>query len=181
MASRVTTLFLFALLTVALSSKDAKKSASTNQEQEKVKGSDQKSTTILQTIEGTVEVAGVDVAVWAPKTRVVVDGGRFTGYLKSSGEFKIHNVPPGSYLVEVVSPNYMFEPVRVDISSKTGRIRSRTVDLLKAAAGTHLQYPLQFQAEKQAEFFEKREQFHILDSLKNPMVSLVHDINGYMY
>ena len=127
---------------------------------------------ILQTIEGTVEVVGQDPREWAAKTRVVVDGGRYYGYLRSTGEFKIYNVPPGSYLVEVISPNFAFVPARVDISSKTGKIRSRTVNLLKAVSGTHLPYPLQFKVEKQAEFFEKREQWNILDSLKNPMVRL---------
>ena len=171
MASRVSiAVLLFVLLSLAESNKQTKEPTVKSKEQDTAKRTDSKASPTLQTIEGTVEISGVEIRTWAPMTRVVADGGRFTGYIKSSGEFQIHNVPPGSYLVEVVSPNYIFEPIRVDISSKTGRIRSRSVDLLKAAAGTHLSYPLHFQSEKQAEFFEKREQFSFLDTLKNPMV-----------
>ena len=173
MASRVfTVVLLFVLLSLADSNKQAKEPTVSSKEQDAAKRSDSKVSPGLQTIEGMVEISGVDIRTWAPMTRVVVEGGRFTGYIKSSGEFQIYNVPPGSYLVEVVSPNFVFDPIRVDISSKTGRIRSRSVDLLKAAAGTHLPYPLHFQAEKQAAFFEKREQFSMLDTLKNPMVCM---------
>ena len=129
---------------------------------------------LVQTVEGSVEVQGISPVVWAPSTRVIVDGGRFTGYLKSTGEFKVHNMPPGTYLVEVISPNYAFDPIRVDISSKTGKVRARKVNLIKMASVSHLPYPLKFVAKTQAEFFEKREQWSWLDTLKNPMVRLVH-------
>lgn len=36
----------------------------------------------------------------------------------------VHGLKSGSYLVEVVNPDYYFEPVRVDINSK-GKIRAR--------------------------------------------------------
>ena len=133
---------------------------------------------VVQTIEGVVEVQGISPATWAPSTRVVVDGGRFTGYLKSTGEFKVHNMPPGTYLVEVISPNYAFDPVRVDISSKTGKVRARKVNLIKMASVSHLPYPLKFTAKTQSEFFDKREQWSWLDTLKNPMVRGVHIVQG---
>ena len=130
-------------------------------------------TTILQKIEGTVEVKNAGSDDWIPATRVCLDGGEYCGFLKSSGDFTIHNVPPGSYLVEVYSPNFAFESVRVDISSKNGKIRARKVNLLKSTAVTHVNYPLRFQVEQQAPFFEKRESWSLLSTLKNPMVSVV--------
>jgi hypothetical protein len=130
-----------------------------------------RSNTILQKIEGTVEVKNSGSDDWIPATKVCLDGGEYCGFLKSSGGFVIRNVPPGSYLVEVYSPNFIFESVRVDISSKNGKIRARKVNLLKSTAVTHVDYPLNFQAEKQAEFFEKREAWSLLSTLKNPMVS----------
>lgn len=126
---------------------------------------------ILQKIEGTVEVKNSVSDDWIPATKVCLDGGEYCGFLKSSGDFIIHNVPPGSYLVEVFSPNFSFESVRVDISSKNGKIRARKVNLLKSTAVTHVVYPLQFRAEKQAGFFDKRESWSLLSTLKNPMVS----------
>lgn len=126
---------------------------------------------ILQKIEGTVEVKNSGSDDWIPATKVCLDGGEYCGFLKSSGDFTIHNVPPGSYLVEVFSPNFAFESVRVDISSKNGKIRARQVNLLKSTAVTHVNYPLRFRAEKQAAFFDKREAWSLLSTLKNPMVS----------
>ncbi len=127
---------------------------------------------ILQKIEGNIQVKNADSDDWMPETRVCLDGGDYCGYLKTSGDFVIHNIPPGSYLVEVHSPNYVFDPVRIDISSKNGKIRARKVNLLKSTAVTHVNYPLQFQTEKQAAFFEKRESWNLLSTLKNPMVCL---------
>lgn len=129
---------------------------------------------IFQKIEGTVEVKTSGSDDWIPATRVCLDGGEYCGFLKSSGDFVINNVPPGSYLVEVISPNFIFESVRIDISSKNGKIRARKVNLLKSTAVTHVNYPLRFQVEKQAAFFEKREAWSMLSTLKNPMVRVTH-------
>ena len=125
---------------------------------------------ILQKIEGKVQVVSTVPEEWMHVTKVCLNGGELCGFLKSSGEFVIHNVPPGTYLVEVYSPNFVFEPVRVDISSKTGKIRARRVNLLKPTAVSHITYPLRFKAERQANFFEKRESWNLLSTLKNPMV-----------
>ena len=126
---------------------------------------------ILQKVEGRVQVFKKHTSdEWMHLTRVCLNGGDFCGYLRASGEFVIHNVPPGTYLVEVYSPNYVFDPVRVDISSKTGKIRAREVNLLKSNAVSHLPYPIKFRAYDQAIFFEKRESWSIISTLKNPMV-----------
>lgn len=41
---------------------------------------------------------------------------------RTDGSFVVHDVPSGSYVVEVISPAHKFEPVRVDITSK-GKMR----------------------------------------------------------
>ena len=129
------------------------------------------SSPIFQTIQGSVRIDGVVQPGWASRTKVVLDGGSFHGFLKENGEFEIHSVPPGTYLVEVVSPNNVFEPVRVDISSKSGKIRARKVDLLRTSNVTAVPYPLKFKSEKPAQFFEIRESWSIIETLKNPSVS----------
>lgn len=127
---------------------------------------------LFQTIEGKVIIDGARSEEWLSATTVSVDGGRYRGFLKANGEFEIHGVPPGSYLVEVTSPNYSFEPARVDVSSKTGKIRARKANTLKPKSVQYLPYPLKFKTGKQAEFFEKREPWNILNTLKNPMVHI---------
>ena len=132
----------------------------------------------LYTIQGTVNVLEADISSWGPKIKILVDGGRFVGFLKQSGEFTIHNVPAGTYLVEVVHPNYVFEPARVDISSKTGKVRARKVNVLKPGSVSSLSYPLKFEVQIQASFFEKREAWSVIDMLKNPMVGNSMDLIG---
>lgn len=46
----------------------------------------------------------------------------YLSYPRTDGSFAVNDVPSGSYVVEVISPNYRFEPVRVDITSK-GKMR----------------------------------------------------------
>lgn len=128
---------------------------------------------LLRTIEGRVVLEGVTDDGWLARTKVVVDGGRYYGFLRSNGQFEIPRVPPGSFLVEVVSPNHVFEPVRVEISSKSGKIRAKKVNLLKPSSVSSASYPLKFKADRRATFFEKREKWSIFDTLKNPMVRLI--------
>ena len=130
------------------------------------------SSATLYKIEGKVQVMDVQVSNWAPHTKVMVDGGRFVGFLKQDGSFVVNNVPPGSYLVEVSSPGHVFEPARVDISSKSGKMRARKSDLLRPSAVTVLPYPLKFKAQTQANFFTKREEWSLAQTLMNPMVTL---------
>lgn len=125
----------------------------------------------LYSIEGSAEIMdGTDPKSWLPQAKILIDGGKYIGHFRPNGDFKIFNIPPGSYLVEVVHPNFLFEPARVDISSKSGKIRARKVNLLKPGSVSSLSYPLKFQTDQQAPFFEKREEWNIIDILKNPMV-----------
>ena len=39
----------------------------------------------------------------------------------------VQGLKSGSYLVEVVNPDYFYEPVRVDINSK-GKVRARKIN-----------------------------------------------------
>ena len=103
---------------------------------------------------------------------MIVDGGKYVGLLKSDGSFTVNGVPPGSYIVEAISPNYMFEPVRVDISGRAkGKIRARKANFLQNSAVVTMPYPLKFRASEQAAFFEKREKWRVTEMLFNPMVS----------
>ena len=112
----------------------------------------------LHSIEGKVIIEEEGNSNWLSETLVVAGGGKYKGYLQQNGAFVINRVPPGSYLVEVVSPNYVFEPVRVDISSKSGKLRARKENHTVASnVVKRLQYPLVFKTNETANFFEKRE------------------------
>jgi hypothetical protein len=63
-------------------------------------------------------------------TEIVVNGRKRVGFVRPDGSFSIPGLPAGSHLVEVACPNYFFEPVKVDISSK-GKFRARKVNLVQ--------------------------------------------------
>ena len=65
----------------------------------------------------------------------MIDGGRRgEAFLREDGSFSIA-APAGSYLIEVINPDYRFEPFRVDITAK-GKIRARMVNNLQPSQVT---------------------------------------------
>lgn len=137
-------------------------------------GSNVEETSERYKIDGKITIQGFKSSDWISQTRVIVDGGNHIGFLKADGSFTVNDVPAGSYIVEVLSPNNMFEPVRVDISGRAkGKIRARKVNFLQNSAVVTLPYPLKFKAKEPAPFFEKREQWKVTDMLFNPMVLMM--------
>lgn len=110
---------------------------------------------------------------WYWRTKVVVDGGKFVGFIKEDNTFAIHGLPAGSsYLVEVVNPNFAYEPVRVDISSK-GKIRARKNNQIQPNQVTQVPYPLKFKSAGKFKYFQKREEWKVTDIFMNPMVVMM--------
>ena len=105
-------------------------------------------------------------------TRVIVNHGEFLGFIKSDGSFVVTNLPAGSYLVEVTHPDFFYEPIRVDITSK-GKMRARKVNYLSASAVHQLNYPLRFKAKAPYKYFLTRETWKVTDFLFNPMVLMM--------
>lgn len=123
----------------------------------------------------TVQSYRVEGRVRAPygseltKMKVVLDDGSHVGFVRPDGHFTIHNVPRGSYIAQAVSTSLVFEPVRVEITSK-GAIRARKLSHLRPSAVTIVKYPLDFNAVGPPRYFQQREKFSIFDLLKNPYV-----------
>jgi len=109
---------------------------------------------------------------WQAVTRVHVNGGEFIGFVKRDGGFVVHNIPSGSYLVEVLHPEYTFEPVRVEINSK-GKFRARKVNNIQTSLVNQVPYPLKIKALGKTRYFQAREQWRITDFLFNPMVMMM--------
>ncbi|XP_031409623.1 ER membrane protein complex subunit 7 [Meleagris gallopavo] len=93
-------------------------------------------------------------------------------YFRTDGSFVVHDVPSGSYVVEVISPAHKFEPVRVDITSK-GKMRARYVNYIKTSEVVRLPYPLQMKSSGPPSYFIKRESWGWTDFLMNPMVVMM--------
>uniref|UniRef100_A0A1B6EB66 ER membrane protein complex subunit 7 beta-sandwich domain-containing protein n=1 Tax=Clastoptera arizonana TaxID=38151 RepID=A0A1B6EB66_9HEMI len=109
---------------------------------------------------------------WQANTFVTVKGGYHLGFLREDGTFVISNVPSGSYVVEVVNPNYTFEAVRVEINSK-GKYRARKVNYIQTSQVIQVPYPLKMKPLGQVHYFQVREQWRLIDFIFNPMVLMM--------
>lgn len=105
-------------------------------------------------------------------TRILVDDGKYVGFLRADGTFTIPGLTSNSYVIEVSSPRNVYEPVRVDINSK-GKIRTRRLNLIQPSDVTMLRYPMTFESKGYPNYFFKREQFRVLDILMSPMVLMM--------
>ncbi|KAG6463030.1 ER membrane protein complex subunit 7-like [Manduca sexta] len=110
--------------------------------------------------------------VWQVDTRVHVNGGEYIGFIRDDGVFVIHNVPSGSYVVEIIHPDYMYEPVRVEINSK-GKYRARKVNYIQTSQVIQVPYPLRMKPLSRFRYFQVREQWRLTDFLFNPMVIMM--------
>ncbi|XP_066539712.1 endoplasmic reticulum membrane protein complex subunit 7-like isoform X2 [Hoplias malabaricus] len=123
-------------------------------------------------IEGRAVVYGVRTEDWVPSSLVLVDGEEHVGFIRLDGSFTVNDVPSGSYVVQISSPLYRFEPVRVDITSK-GKMRARRVNYIKTSEVVQLPYPLQMRCNGLHAYFIQRETWGWSDFLMNPMVLMM--------
>ncbi|GFT18094.1 ER membrane protein complex subunit 7 [Nephila pilipes] len=123
-------------------------------------------------IDGTVIPPDVITPEWLLSTKVLVNGGERLGFLRNDGSFHVSNVEPGSYVVEVVNPNQVYEPTRVDINSK-GKFRARKLNYVQTNLVQQMPYPLKFKVRAPFKYFQVREAWRITDFLMNPMILMM--------
>lgn len=123
-------------------------------------------------IQGKLTPPDIKSLTWLSDTTVIVDGGKRRVFLREDSSFVIQGLNSGSYLVEVVNPDYMYEPVRVDINSK-GKHRARKNNLVQPSQVSQLPYPLRLKPMGKFRYFQKREEWKVTDVLFNPMVMMM--------
>ncbi|VDM61473.1 unnamed protein product [Angiostrongylus costaricensis] len=109
---------------------------------------------------------------WAANSRVLLNHGEYIGFVREDGSFVVDNVASGSYIVQVENVDFVFEPIRVDITAK-GKIRARKLSVLQPNVVNQLPYPLKLSAREPTKYFRKREEWRITDMLMNPMVLML--------
>lgn len=109
---------------------------------------------------------------WQTNTKIHVNGGRYLGFVKEDGSFVVHNISPGSYILEAVNSEYVYEPVRVEINSK-GKFRARKVNHIQTSQVIQIAYPLRLKPLGRTKYFQVREQWRITDFLFNPMILMM--------
>ena len=127
-------------------------------------------------IEGKVAPPDFIPKDWYWTTKIYLEGGKRMGYLKDDNSFVITGLPSGTYLLEVLNPDYYYESVRVDINSK-GKVRARKVNNVqpkkRPAEPDVLHYPLQLKSLGRFKYFQAKEEWKVTDILMNPTVIMM--------
>lgn len=111
-------------------------------------------------------------------TRVVLDDGTYSGWVTRNGNFHIPHVPPGTYILTVLSPQHWFDQLRIDVlpSSDLPEVRPYLPGTpLYSSTAQHitLPYPLHLEPKRKLDFFVPQESFNALALLKSPMVIMM--------
>jgi len=109
---------------------------------------------------------------WHSITTVTIDGGKRRAFLKEDNSFVFQGLAPGSYLVEVDNPEYVYEDIRIDINFK-GKHRARKNNPVQPNQVNQLPYPIKAKPLGKYRYFEKREEWKVTDVLFNPMVMMM--------
>ncbi|KAI7868145.1 hypothetical protein BDF14DRAFT_1796773 [Spinellus fusiger] len=102
-------------------------------------------------------------------TRVTLNGQAYTTLVDISGEFVLHNVAPGSYLLEIHSIDYIFPKLRVDVTENTVQAAYTVTGGAWDTRGALMQHPLEIRSLAKADYFIEKQNFQIMGILKNPM------------
>lgn len=123
-------------------------------------------------IEGKLVTPEPKPVDWHWNTRILVDGGRRSAFIKEDHSFVISALASGSYLIEVTNPDFYYEPIRIDITSK-GKIRARKVNNLQPNQVNQVPYPLKMKPIQKLNYFQKREEWKLSDVIMNPMILMM--------
>lgn len=110
-------------------------------------------------------------ASWLSNVEIYLDGGKYIAHVKNDGSFSFFNIPPGSYHLEVVCPQFIYQKSRVEISAQ-GKVRFRASTVLKPSdvKDKSVTQPFNVKLLGYATYFERRDEWSITSVLKSPMV-----------
>jgi ER membrane protein complex subunit 7 len=135
------------------------------------------------TIEGRLQFP--DKSPFNTTTRISVNHGAYMTYSRRDGNFTVHDVPPGIYLIDVHSPNYHFSQVKCQYKPEAideGKPVFSCLEYLYPGSPKQVvDKLLVITAVATYDYFEVKRGFSILSILKNPMVLMMAFTVGMMY
>ncbi|KAK1223795.1 hypothetical protein PQX77_013319 [Marasmius sp. AFHP31] len=115
------------------------------------------------------------------QTKVVLDNGNFVSNVAQDGAFSIPNVTPGTYLLSVLSHDFAFEQLRIDVGEKNVEVKPYIPGTpFNPPSSVTLQYPIVLQARQQYNYFVPPEAFNIMGMLGSPMMLMMIFGGGMM-
>ncbi|OAQ33095.1 hypothetical protein K457DRAFT_107346 [Linnemannia elongata AG-77] len=109
----------------------------------------------------------------SPQTRVLLSGGQYSSMINKDGKFIFTNVPEGTYLLEVQSPQYNYPTVKVTLAGKETKANLVSLGFDWSNNDNPLQFPLTLVPRAPTTFFIPREGFKISSLFANPMMLMM--------
>lgn len=109
-------------------------------------------------------------------TKIILDAGRYSARVTRNGNFSIPDVDPGTYVLSVLSHDYTFDQLRIDISSTSPlpKIKPHIFGTpLLSLSAVSLPYPITLTARGKNNYFKPHESFSLLGMFQNPMMVLM--------
>ncbi|EIW86556.1 hypothetical protein CONPUDRAFT_95162 [Coniophora puteana RWD-64-598 SS2] len=115
-------------------------------------------------------------------SRVVLDNGLASGRITRNGTFSIPDVPTGAYVLSVISHDYVFDQLLLDVadSESTPDVRSHIMGTsYSPSTSANLPYPVVLVPRHKNNYFTPHESFNLLGMFQNPMM-LIMVLTGAM-
>ncbi|KAJ7139832.1 hypothetical protein C8R44DRAFT_694563 [Mycena epipterygia] len=105
--------------------------------------------------------------------RVILDAGKFNGNVLRDGSFLIPDVPVGTYILSVVSHDYVFDQMRVDVLESAFEVRPYSVGTPLNPASPILLPQISLTPRLKHVYFVPLDSFNVLGMLQNPMMLML--------
>jgi hypothetical protein len=115
------------------------------------------------------------------QAKVALDDGIFSGSVTHDGEFIIPDVPDGTYILSLISHDYFFNQLRLDVKNSTAEVRLFVPGTpLNPPSPVLLPYPIVLIPREKSVYFVPPETFNLVAMMSNPMMLLMVVGGGMM-
>mmetsp|Transcript_26401 Transcript_26401/g.105695 ORF Transcript_26401/g.105695 Transcript_26401/m.105695 type:complete len:221 (-) Transcript_26401:289-951(-) len=129
-------------------------------------------TTRVYPVEGLVALRDREATV--PTTEVVLNGGEYRTLTRADGSFVFHDVKPGVYLLDVLSVDYFFSQVKINLPKSAEQAGIQCLEYAYPGAPKRsIAYPLRLVSPGKKQYFEQRERVGLHTVIRNPMLLML--------
>ncbi|KAH9835628.1 uncharacterized protein C8Q71DRAFT_762844 [Rhodofomes roseus] len=117
------------------------------------------------------------------QAKAILDDGRLHGGITRDGSFEIPDVSPGTYILNVVSHDYQFDKLRVDVfeTESLPEIRPYIPGTpLSPPSSVTLPYPILLTPRVKNDYFIPRQSFNLMGMFQSPMMLMMLVMGGVM-
>ncbi|KZT74696.1 hypothetical protein DAEQUDRAFT_760722 [Daedalea quercina L-15889] len=117
------------------------------------------------------------------QSKVVLDNGKLQGGITRNGSFEIPDVSPGVYILSVVSHDYHFDKLRVDVFETESLPEVRPYipgTPLSPPSPVTLPYPILLTARAKNDYFAPPQSFNLMGMFQSPMMLMMLVMGGMM-